>query len=214
MSMSTMTSSGETIIPNGWAGQIDSVPSLESKRPLENRAVTEALQAIDHDMDYLENLRSSLNGYGMSKICPTELTDATTDGGMVLGAREKNPSIKGTLADNIEEIKDLLKSSAVYKGKTSTTSFLDASYDKSPAGPATVLDKAVRERIGTFQNQGGQFFTGSNGGNLYYIELNKFNESYYCGSIQTYGSGIACMKSFYSHLNGVYSFLTVIPICF
>lgn len=138
-------------------------------------------------------------------------SSAVTEPGFAVDARELNAGTEGTLAHGLNGIKDLLKASAAYKGKTSITSFLDASDDKSPAGPAAVLDKAVRERIGTFQNQGGQFFTGSNGGNIYYIELNKFSESYYCGSIQTYGSGTACMKSFYSHLNGVYSFLSAIP---
>lgn len=113
MSMSTMTPDGEQKIPAGWAGQIDSALSLESRRPLENRTVTEALQAIDHDMEYLENLRSSLTGYGMSKICPTDLTDATTDGGMVLGAREKNPSIKGTLAEKMGNLKKNLKTRTI-----------------------------------------------------------------------------------------------------
>ena len=60
MSMSTMTPSGEAMIPNGWTGQIDSNPSIESKRPLENRAITEALQKIDRDIEQLFHLRASL----------------------------------------------------------------------------------------------------------------------------------------------------------
>ena len=91
MSMSTMTPSGEAMIPNGWTGQIDSKPSLESKRPLENRAITEALQKIDRDIEQLLQLRASLTGYGFSKICPTEITTVTEDEGLVLGAKEKNP---------------------------------------------------------------------------------------------------------------------------
>lgn len=103
MSMSTMTSSGEAMIPNGWTGQIDSKPSLESKRPLENRAITEALQKIDRDIEQLLQLRASLAGYGFSKICPTEITTVTEDEGLVLGAKEKNPAVKGTLAHLLNE---------------------------------------------------------------------------------------------------------------
>lgn len=102
MSMSTMTPDGELMIPNGWAGQIDDTLSLDSNRPLTNKAITEALQTIDHDIEQLLQLRSSLSQYGLSKICPTDLTTATEDNGLVLGAKEKNPAIEGSIMNRVE----------------------------------------------------------------------------------------------------------------
>lgn len=104
MSMSTMTTDGELMVPNGWTGKIDSSMSTESKRPLENRIITNALQKIDRDIEQLFQLRSSLSQYGLSKICPTELTTVTEDNGLVLGAKEKNPAIEGTLANISKKI--------------------------------------------------------------------------------------------------------------
>lgn len=105
MSMSTMTTDGELMVPNGWTGKIDSSMSTESKRPLENRIITNALQKIDRDIEQLFQLRASLTGYGFSKICPTEITTVTEDEGLVLGAKEKNPALEGTMANETEKLK-------------------------------------------------------------------------------------------------------------
>lgn len=60
-----MTSVGEQMVSNGCGCQTDSVPSLESKRPLENRAITEALQKLGNQIsllkNQLENQKISLN---------------------------------------------------------------------------------------------------------------------------------------------------------
>lgn len=109
MSISAMTHSGESHIPNGWTGQIDSEMSLESGRPLENRKITEALQVIEHDIEQLLQLRSSLTQYGLSKICPNDFVTATENNGMVLGAKEKNSTIPGTLARKIENSETKVK---------------------------------------------------------------------------------------------------------
>lgn len=98
MSMSIMTPGGEMQVPSGWAGQADDKLSLESRRPPTNRAVTEALQVIDHDIEQLLELRASLTGYGFGKICPVNVTDVTQDDGTVCGGFEKNPAMVGSLA--------------------------------------------------------------------------------------------------------------------
>ena len=98
MSMSIMTPGGEMQVPSGWAGQADDKLSLESTRPPTNRAVTEALQVIDHDIEQLLELRASLTGYGFGKICPVNATDVTQDDGLVCGGFEKNPAVVGSLA--------------------------------------------------------------------------------------------------------------------
>ena len=78
MGISTMTLSGETHIPNGWTGKIDSKPSLESKRPLENRAITEALQKIYRDIESLGNQISLLkNQLENQKIVKNKVINCT-----------------------------------------------------------------------------------------------------------------------------------------
>lgn len=108
MSMNIMTPDGEFAVPAGWAGQADSELSLESTRPPMNRAVTEALQTIDHDIEQLLGLRASLTGYGFGKICPVNVTDVTRDDGTVCGGFEKNPAMVGSLAYGIAQINDRL----------------------------------------------------------------------------------------------------------
>lgn len=93
-----MTPGGEMQVPSGWTGQADDKLSLESTRPPTNRAVTEALQVIDHDIEQLLELRASLTGYGFGKICPVNVTDVTRDDGTVCGGFEKNPAMVGSLA--------------------------------------------------------------------------------------------------------------------
>lgn len=99
MSMSTMGANGEIQIPNGWAGQIDSEPSLESRSPLENRVITGKFQEIDYDIEQISQ-KASTEDYGLSKICPVVTTDVTSPAGLVLGAFEKNESITGSMAYN------------------------------------------------------------------------------------------------------------------
>lgn len=70
---------------------------------MQNAVITAAVNRLGGLIDETRALRSTLETFGMSKICPTNLTDATEDNGLVLGAREKNPSIEGTLANKIKE---------------------------------------------------------------------------------------------------------------
>lgn len=108
MGISTMTLSGESHIPNGWTGQIDSKPSLESKRPLENKVITEALNKIDNDILQLLLLRADLSGTA-GLVTLTDAADVTETDGLALSAREKNPTIPNSIANQISELKNLLK---------------------------------------------------------------------------------------------------------
>lgn len=95
MSMSTMTPSGETTIPNGWAGQIDSVPSLESKRPLENRAITEALNKIDNDIEKLN---------GMFKVANVVFDETTASANNPIDFQKELPSFYGYIPVGIIQV--------------------------------------------------------------------------------------------------------------
>lgn len=48
-------------------------------------------------------LRSTPDTYGMARIAPTGLTSATDDNGLVLGAKEKNAAVNGTLANGVSK---------------------------------------------------------------------------------------------------------------
>lgn len=106
MSVSTMGTNAEIPIPNGWAGQIDTQPSLDSNRPLTNAAITAALQTIDHDIEQLLALRASLDGTA-GLVTLTDSTDVTDSTGKALPASEKNASMEGTLANKIEASKHI-----------------------------------------------------------------------------------------------------------
>lgn len=75
-------------------GPFDDALSTESENAPQNKVVTNAL-----------SVKSSLTEYGMSKICPVETTDVTENNGLVLGASEKNPSVLGSLSNQIKETK-------------------------------------------------------------------------------------------------------------
>lgn len=106
MSVSTMGTNAEIPIPNGWAGQIDTQPSLDSNRPLTNAAITAELQAIDHEIEQLLARRASLDGTA-GLVTLTDATDVTDSTGKALPASEKNASMEGTLANKIEASKHI-----------------------------------------------------------------------------------------------------------
>lgn len=76
-------------------GPFDDALSDVSENAVQNKVITNALSK-----------KSSLGEYGMSKICPVDTTDVTeTDSGLVLGAIEKNASVEGTIASEVEKLK-------------------------------------------------------------------------------------------------------------
>lgn len=99
MSISQFGESGEKPIPAGWALPPDRELSLDSRNAVGNDIITAELQKINHDIETLLELRASLSGYGLAKIAPASLTDATQESDLACGAFEKNAGIPGTLAN-------------------------------------------------------------------------------------------------------------------
>ena len=89
--------------PNAFLFPVDDFLSQISSNAVQNRIVTAALERLEQLENETRALRASLESFGLSKICPVDLTDVTEDNGMVLGAVEKNASLTGTLANLIEE---------------------------------------------------------------------------------------------------------------
>lgn len=56
-------------------------------------------------LESLETSRASADNWGLARICGQ--TDVTEENGMVLGTREKNPAIEGSLGSKIEKIRDM-----------------------------------------------------------------------------------------------------------
>ena len=77
----------------------------DSDNAVQNRVVKAAIDRIDQSIAEALALRASLTGFGLAKICPLDLTDVTEDNGMVLGAVEKNASVSGSLANEINATK-------------------------------------------------------------------------------------------------------------
>ena len=99
--------------PNSMLIHIDDYPSLVSSNAVQNRIITTAINQIRtlaeqnaQIIEQIQDLRSTLETFGMSKICPVETTDVTENNGIVLGAVEKNASIEGTLASSISALKE------------------------------------------------------------------------------------------------------------
>lgn len=83
-------------------GPFDAEISDESENAPQNKAVAAAVEALDSAIADAIALRASLTGFGMSKICPVDLTDVTEANGIVLGGFEKNAAVAGSLANKIE----------------------------------------------------------------------------------------------------------------
>ena len=99
--------------PNSFLFDIDDFLSTVSSNAVQNRIVTAALNRIEElanqnkqIIEETKALRATLTEFGMGKICPTDLVDATEDNGLVLGAKEKNASVSGSLANGLESIRD------------------------------------------------------------------------------------------------------------
>lgn len=96
--------------PNNLLLDFDDYLSLYSSNAPQNRIVTAMLNQIkalaEQNAQLIEDikeLRARTDAWGLSKICPVDVTDITEDNGMVLGGWEKNASKAGTLANRIEE---------------------------------------------------------------------------------------------------------------
>lgn len=95
--------------PNNLLLDFDDYLSLYSSNAPQNRIVTAMLNQIkalaEQNAQLIEDvkeLRARTDTYGLSKICPVDVTDITEANGMVLGGWEKNPAKSGTLANKID----------------------------------------------------------------------------------------------------------------
>ena len=92
MGLSIMTSQGEINVPTHSGGGVN----LELLNRIEN---------LEKAVDVLKSSRSSTEDFGLSKISDST-TVTTSDSGLVLGAKENNASISGTLANKILKVSD------------------------------------------------------------------------------------------------------------
>lgn len=99
---------GEAEGTNGLAIIVDKELNENSVHAIRNSAVAKVINAANaliaenqRLIAEAQALRATLDSFGLSKICPVDVTDVTEANGMVLGAWEKNASVEGSLANNI-----------------------------------------------------------------------------------------------------------------
>lgn len=99
---------GEAEGTNGLAIIVDKELNENSVHAIRNSAVAKAINAANaliaenqRLIAETQALRATLDSFGLSKICPVDVTDVTEANGMVLGAWEKNASLEGTLGNII-----------------------------------------------------------------------------------------------------------------
>lgn len=83
-----------------------------STNAVQSRVIQDALARIEalteqnrQLIDDVKQLRAAVESFGMSKICPVNVTDVTEDNGMVCGAGEKNPAMAGSLAHGTQALR-------------------------------------------------------------------------------------------------------------
>lgn len=124
---------------------VDSFLNRKSKNAIANNAVAEAIERIEQDIERLEGLKASLTQSGSVQL--SSASDVTDSTGMALPVTEKNPTIEGTLANEInknkEEIKYCVKSPAIYSARTETLmcvgdhNFIHAAFELVPPVPTS-----------------------------------------------------------------------------
>ena len=68
----------------------------------ELQAIKSSLQNSNIELSALKNSKATASAYGLSKISGS--TTVTEDAGLVLSAKEKNPAVNGTLANEINKV--------------------------------------------------------------------------------------------------------------
>lgn len=84
-------------------GPFDDALSDESENAVQNKIISAEVERLDQSIADALALRASLTGFGLGKVCPVGLTDATEANGLLLGAFEKNASIEGSISNEIKE---------------------------------------------------------------------------------------------------------------
>lgn len=99
---------GEAEGTNGLVIIVDKELNENSVHAIRNSAVAKAINAANtliaenqRLIAETQALRATLDSFGLSKICPVDVTDVTEANGMVLGAWEKNASVSGTIGNLI-----------------------------------------------------------------------------------------------------------------
>ena len=87
-------------------GPFDGELSEESDNAVQNKVLAAKMAQLDQAIADVLALRAGLETFGMAKICPVGVTDATEANGMVLGAFEKNPALEGTLGYGLRAVKE------------------------------------------------------------------------------------------------------------
>lgn len=110
---------------DGFLVKVDKELDEESVHAIRNSVVAKAIN--DANALIAENqrliaetqaLRATLETFGLSKICPVDVTDVTEANGMVLGAWEKNASVDGSLANGIQEARNLASKIKIHREAT------------------------------------------------------------------------------------------------
>lgn len=115
--------------PNNFLFDIDDFLSTVSSNAVQNRIVTASLNRLEQLENETRALRASLESFGLVKIAPVDLVDVTEDNGLVLGAKEKNPTIKGTLGNKIENLQN--EKNYLLSGGTKISAHEDLNYYKN-----------------------------------------------------------------------------------
>ena len=84
---------------------VDSFLNRKSKNAIANNAVAEAIERIEQDIERLEGLKASLTQSGSVQL--SSASDVTDSTGMALPVTEKNPTIDGTLANELQKTKNM-----------------------------------------------------------------------------------------------------------
>ena len=98
-----------------------------------------------------------------------------------------------------------------YKNFTSKTSFKDAAGTTATNGPFGVLDAKVHASLSSYTSSSSKTSFLSNGAAAYAVTMNKYNDTYYCGTIQSYTADWDIPVSF-AYRNGTFSVWIPTPI--
>lgn len=113
--------------PNSMLIHIDDYLSLISSNAVQNKIITAELnlikELVEQNKQLIEEtkaLRSSVEAFGLSKICPIGVTDVAEANSMVLGAWEKNASVNGSISNIFSnKVSELRRDSVCAKGEFS-----------------------------------------------------------------------------------------------
>lgn len=126
-----------------------------------------------------------------------------------MSAKEKNPSVEGSLANGIEKARNRAKTFYGLSATISSVSFADAAKESDANGPYHVLDVFIAEKLSaTNDRSASEGWKNLNGG-AYFVKLEKWNNSTYCGYLQSYALR---QPTFFAFRNNVYELHVFNPV--